>query len=151
MVPHWAPSTWYKILLFLLELAATIRTSLCCQLDYEMPMVQFPPFLNTNMKPPRSQLPGWQLRPPRPPDSTNLSADNRHKPAQLPSPKQLNGINGGTWMVHSFEHLTLDFGPGHDLRVVGSSPDWLHAFSAEPAADSLSPSPVAPPLTHTLK
>ena len=28
----------------------------------------------------------------------------------------------GAWVAQLVECLTLDFGPGHDLRVVGSSP-----------------------------
>ena len=29
-------------------------------------------------------------------------------------------------MAQSAEHPTLDFGSGHDLRVMGSSPTWDH-------------------------
>ena len=32
---------------------------------------------------------------------------------------------GGTWVVHLVRHPTLDFGSGHDLRVVRSSPYWV--------------------------
>lgn len=35
---------------------------------------------------------------------------------------------------------TFDFGPGHDLRVVGSSPTSGSALSGESACNSLSPS-----------
>lgn len=28
----------------------------------------------------------------------------------------------GTWVAQLVKHLTLDFGSGHDLRVVGSRP-----------------------------
>ena len=38
----------------------------------------------------------------------------------------------GAWMAQSVKHWTLDFGSGHDLRVVESSP------CVEPAWDSLS-------------
>lgn len=30
----------------------------------------------------------------------------------------------GTWVAQSVEHLTLDFGPGPNLWVVGPSPTW---------------------------
>ena len=33
-------------------------------------------------------------------------------------------------MAQSVEHLTLGFGSGHDLRVVGSSPELGSALSA---------------------
>ena len=50
-------------------------------------------------------------------------------------------ISRGTWVAQSVEHLTFDFGSGHDLVVhefepcVGLRPD-----SAEPAWDSPPPS-----------
>ena len=34
------------------------------------------------------------------------------------------------------ERLTLDFGSGHDLRVMGSSTEWGSALCRESAADS---------------
>ena len=40
---------------------------------------------------------------------------------------------GGTWVVQSVGHLTLDFGSGHDTRVVGLSPTLGPALSLEPA------------------
>ena len=45
---------------------------------------------------------------------------------------------GGTWVAQLIEHLALDFGSGHDPRVVGSSPVSGSALSVELA---LSPSP----------
>ena len=48
----------------------------------------------------------------------------------------------GTWVAQSVKHLTLDFSPGHDLRVCEFKPH----LSAEPAWDSLSPSLFAPAL-----
>ena len=46
---------------------------------------------------------------------------------------------GGTWVAQSVEHLTLDFGSGHDLTVCGfKSHVGLRADSAEPAWDCLS-------------
>ena len=46
----------------------------------------------------------------------------------------------GAWVAHSVECPTLDFGSGHGLRVIGSSPVLGSAFDMEPAWDSLSPS-----------
>ena len=59
-------------------------------------------------------------------------------------------IMGGAWVAPLGKHLTLDFGSGHDLSVLGIEPSvGLCADSAEPAWDSLSP--LCPsPLTHTL-
>ena len=42
-------------------------------------------------------------------------------------------------MAQLVEHLTLDFGSGHDPRVMGSSPMSGSMLSVEPAWDSLSP------------
>ena len=39
----------------------------------------------------------------------------------------------GAWVDQLIEHLTLDFGSDHDLRVVGSSPSSGSALSMEPA------------------
>ena len=41
-------------------------------------------------------------------------------------------------MAQLVEHLTLDFGSGHYLRVVRSSPELGSVLSVEPAWDSLS-------------
>ena len=51
-----------------------------------------------------------------------------------------NTKNGGwgTWMVQSVKCLTLDFGSGHDLTIVGLSPALGSALSMEPAWNSLS-------------
>ena len=40
---------------------------------------------------------------------------------------------GGAWVAQSVEHLTLDFGSGHDPEVVGSSPASGPSLSMEPA------------------
>jgi len=50
-------------------------------------------------------------------------------------------------VAQSVKHLTLDFSPGHDFRVMRSSPVLGSMLSIEPAWDSLfpSPSPSAPP------
>ena len=48
-------------------------------------------------------------------------------------------------MAQSVEHLTLDFNSGHDPKVMGSSPMLRSMLTVEPAYDSLSPSPFAPP------
>jgi len=45
------------------------------------------------------------------------------------------------------KHLTLDFGLGHDLRVMRSSPLSGSLLGVEPAWDSLSTSPSAPSAT----
>ena len=47
---------------------------------------------------------------------------------------------GGAWVAQSFECLTLDFGSGHDLRVIRSSSMSCSVLSEESARDSLSPS-----------
>jgi len=47
----------------------------------------------------------------------------------------------GTWVPQ----LALDFGSGHDLRVVRSSTTSGSMLGMEPAEDSLSPSPFALP------
>ena len=60
-----------------------------------------------------------------------------------------NGHDGGAWVAQSVNHLTLDFGSGHDLTVCGFQPHVrLYADSSEPGAssDSVSPSLSAPPL-----
>ena len=48
-------------------------------------------------------------------------------------------------MAQSFKHLILDFGSGHDLRVVRLSPASGSVLGVEPAWDSLSPSSFLPP------
>ena len=48
------------------------------------------------------------------------------------------------------KHTTLDFGSGHDLTVMRTSPVLGSVLSWESAWDSLSPSPPAPPPTGTL-
>ena len=55
-------------------------------------------------------------------------------------------------MAQSTEHLTLDFGSGHDLTVHGIEPrTGLCGDSVEPAWDSLSPlSLTIPMLVHYL-
>ena len=40
---------------------------------------------------------------------------------------------GDAWVVQSVEHLTLDFGSGHDMRVVGLNPVLGSMLSVEPA------------------
>ena len=42
-------------------------------------------------------------------------------------------------MAHSVEHLTLDFGSGHDPRDMGSNPTSGSVLSRESASNSLSP------------
>ena len=53
----------------------------------------------------------------------------------------------GAWVTQSVEHLTLDFGSGHNLMIRGIEPRVrLCADSAEPALDSLFPFLSALPL-----
>ena len=40
---------------------------------------------------------------------------------------------GGTWMVQSVKCLILAFGSGHDLRVLGLSPELGFTLSSESA------------------
>ena len=61
-----------------------------------------------------------------------------------------NKIFRGTWVVLWVKLPTLNFGSGHDLRVVGSSPTSGSGLSGESAWDSLSPSPSALPPAHAL-
>ena len=49
--------------------------------------------------------------------------------------KALNN-SWGTWVAQLVEHLTLDFGSGHDRSVVGSSNPCL-GFSLPPPLPSL--------------
>ena len=52
------------------------------------------------------------------------------------------------WVAQSVEHLTLDFGSGHDPRIVVSSSKWGSVLSMDPAWDSLSfPLPLFPACT----
>ena len=44
-----------------------------------------------------------------------------------------NAEKWGAWVAQSVEHPTLDFGSGHDLRLVKSSPMLGSALSVEPA------------------
>ena len=54
----------------------------------------------------------------------------------------------GSWVAQSVEHLTYDFGSGHDLRVVGWNPVSSFTLSREPAEDSLMiPLPFSPTLS----
>lgn len=49
-----------------------------------------------------------------------------------------------TWVAQSVNCQTLDFGAGHGLRVMRSSPTLGSVQSVEMAYDSLSPSPACP-------
>ena len=40
---------------------------------------------------------------------------------------------GSTWVAQLDKGLTLDFGSGHDLRVVRSSPVWSYMLGMEAA------------------
>ena len=50
-----------------------------------------------------------------------------------------------TWVAQLGKHLTLDFGSGHDHRVMRSSYMSGSELSIDPAYDYLSSSPFAPP------
>ena len=57
----------------------------------------------------------------------------------------------GAWVAHPVGCLTLDFGSGRDIRVMGSSPLAGSMLSAESTRDSLSlflPLPL--PTTHAV-
>ena len=43
------------------------------------------------------------------------------------------GSRGGVWVAQMVECLTLEFGSGHDHRVMESNPAWGSALSVEPA------------------
>ena len=49
-------------------------------------------------------------------------------------------VSWGTWVAHSIKHLALDFGSGHDLRVMGLSTALGSTLGMESAWDSLSSS-----------
>ena len=40
---------------------------------------------------------------------------------------------GGTWVAQLVEYLTLGFGSGHDLGVLGLGPKWASKLSRESA------------------
>ena len=65
----------------------------------------------------------------------------------VPTPRVKNTIlPRGAWVAQLVMRLTLGFSLGHDLTVHKFKPHiGLHADSAEPAWDSLSPSSSAPP------
>lgn len=50
----------------------------------------------------------------------------------------------GVWVAQLVKFPTLDFGSGHDLKVLRSSPVSGSALGGESARDSLSPSPSDP-------
>ena len=80
------------------------------------------------------------------PSLTN--SQSSHKGLQEPSEHRIKKKETwGTWMAQSVEHPTLDFGSGHDLRVLGSSPTSNSMLSGESAPDSLSSSLSASPST----
>jgi len=58
----------------------------------------------------------------------------------------------GTWVAQSFKHPTLDFGSGHDLRVMRSSPTWSPTWGSilgvEPCLRFSLPLPLPPHLSN---
>ena len=48
----------------------------------------------------------------------------------------LKSHNKGAWVAQSIKCLALDFGSGHDIRVVRSNPRLGSALGVEPAGDS---------------
>ena len=63
----------------------------------------------------------------------------------------LNHLSWGAWVAQSVEHPTLDFGPGHDPRLMGLSPVLSSVLSTEPAKIlSLSPSATPPTSARAL-
>ena len=56
-------------------------------------------------------------------------------------------MSWGTWVAQSVKHLADDFGSGHDVIICGNEARiGLCADGVDPAWESLSPSPSAPPL-----
>jgi len=55
-------------------------------------------------------------------------------------------LDWGALVAHLAQQLTLGFGSGCDLRVLGSSPVLASVLGMESAWNSLSPSPSALPL-----
>ena len=53
-------------------------------------------------------------------------------------------------MAQSFEHLTVDFSSGPEIRVLGSSPESGSELSREAGWDSLSSQSLPTPHVHTL-
>ena len=53
-------------------------------------------------------------------------------------------------MAQLVERPAFDFGSGHDLRVVSSSPSWGSLLSGESLCLSLPAFPSAPPPAHAL-
>ena len=49
----------------------------------------------------------------------------------------------GMWVAQWVKHLTLDFGSGHDLRIMRLSPTLGSMLSMEPTENSLSLSPAS--------
>ena len=56
-----------------------------------------------------------------------------------------NKILRGAWVTQLVKHLTRDFGLGHDLRIVGSSPIFYSVLCGE-FASRLPPLPLLLPL-----
>ena len=51
----------------------------------------------------------------------------------------------GAWWLSGLSIWTLDFGSGHDVRVIRWNPVWGSLMGMESASDSLPPSAFAPP------
>ena len=62
-----------------------------------------------------------------------------------------NCLPGGAWVGQLVKCLTLDFGSGHDLRVMRLSPALDCTLSRESASPSLSPSVLTLALSLFLK
>ena len=56
--------------------------------------------------------------------------------------------NRSAWLAQSARHLAVDFGSGHDLRIVGSSPGSNSLLSVD--SGSPSPLPSVPPYSVLL-
>ena len=56
----------------------------------------------------------------------------------------------GTWVAQLVEQVTLDFGLGHDLGVLGLSLCQAPCLAGSLLQDSSSPSPSAPPPAQAL-
>ena len=57
----------------------------------------------------------------------------------------------GAWRAQLVGLLTLDFGSGHDLRVMGSSPTWALRSVQSLLENLFLPLPLPLPASHSLK
>ena len=125
-------SEW--VFAYTLELERTSRFSLLHQLGKELWSVPNMGSVHPNQPTPNNGNKSWS-----PYSFPALSVAMRLVYSKLPF--------SATWVAQSVKLLTFDFGSGHDLMVCDFEPHiGLWTGSTEPARESLSPSPSAPPL-----